>query len=742
MAQQLRIQGRFGFRNVQLIKTEEHSLGIGSYGAVYRVKCDQLVCAAKVLHPILFQTRDPSAYRIVQRFEQEIEFLSGLKHPNVIQYLGSCRDPESGLPVMFMELMDESLTSFLERPANPLPLHIQVNIAHDIAQALSHLHHHEVLHRDLSSNNVLLIGNQRAKVTDFGMAKLLGTDPRLTPTYCPGTNGYMSPEALADPPSYTTKLDVFSCGVLFVQLITRKFPDPGPRMYTVELNDPRVPSGKVHVDVPELERRKAHIDPIDPTHPLLRVAMDCLKDKEEPRPTAEQLCSHLIALKGSTAYQDSLQQTPQELAAQIPPARVGELEHQLREREDKVEDLTRQVKQLQLQSKEDIYQKDELIRRKNLLIQQKDELIQQKDETIAYLQGQLQATRQDNEQVVAVLQQSVEQKDQLLQEKKRQQIRELQQSLGDKEESDTGTLKLEWRDGPRTPFGTWGESVAVSEGIVYCRDDVSWSKILMYNSKIGQWKVLPECSKRSFAIALVNGLLTAIGGKHSGTHTKTLLSLSHDRLLGISRQKWIEQFPPMTYYHNDPAVATTDTSLIVAGGWGPDQGKAPVEVMDTKTLRWSTVASLPHPQRQGTATICGGRMYIGDGYSGSKWTKTLLMCEVNDLLQSATTQPQSPTDPSQVWGEIAKLQYINSSLITLRGQLLAIGGTVTESGEGETSEVRQYDVITNSWNVISHMTKTRHQCFAAVLPNDRVIVVGGWLPGHRGTDHVEIASIV
>ena len=728
MARQLRIQGRFGFRNVQFIKTEEHSLGIGSYGAVYRVKCDQLVCAAKVLHPILFQTRDPAAYRIVQRFEQEIEFLSGLKHPNVIQYLGSCRDPESGLPIMFMELMDESLTSFLERPANPppLPLHIQVNIAHDVAQALSHLHHHEVLHRDLSSNNVLLIGDQQAKVTDFGMAKLLGTDPRLTPTYCPGTNGYMSPEALADPPSYTTKLDIFSCGVLFVQLITRKFPDPGPRTYTVELNDPRVPSGRVHVDVPELERRKAHIDPIDPTHPLLRVALDCLKDKEEPRPTAEQLCSRLIALKGSTAYQDSLQQTPQELAAQTPPARVGELEQQLREREDRVEGLTQQVEQLQLQSREDTHQKDELIRQ------------------IANLQRQLQATRRDNEQVVAALQQSVEQKYQLLQEKERQ-IRGLQQSVRGKGASDAGPLKLEWRDGPRTPFGTLGESVAVSGGMVYCCDGVSCTKILMYNSKTGQWTVLPECPKRNFSIAVVNGLLTAIGGEHSDTHTKTLLSLSHYRLLVISRQKWIEQFPPMTYYHYSPAVVTTDTSLIVAGGWDPDRDKAPVEVMDTKTLRWSTVASLPHPRWQATATICGGRMYFGGGYNGTDWTKSVLMCEVSDLLQSATTQPQSPpgrSRASQVWREIAELHHINSPLITLQGQLLAIGGTVTASGEGETSEVRQYDVITNSWNVISHMTKTRHQFFAAVLPKDRVMVVGGWLPGDRGKDHVEIASIV
>ena len=291
MAQQLRIQGPFGFRNIQLVKIEANSLGHGSYGAVYRAKCDQLVCAAKVLHPILFQTRDPSAYRIVERFQREIDFLSRLRHPNIIQYLGSCPDPESRLPVLFMELMDESLTSFLERPASanppPLPLHVQVDIGHDVAQALSHLHRHEVLHRDLSSNNVLLIGSRRAKVTDFGMARLLGADPRLTQTYCLGTNGYMSPEALADPPNYTSKLDIFSCGVLLFQL-TRIWPNPGLRMHRVQVNDPNFQSQQVLVVVPELERRREHLDLVPPTHPLRQLALNCIKDKEEERPTAEQ----------------------------------------------------------------------------------------------------------------------------------------------------------------------------------------------------------------------------------------------------------------------------------------------------------------------------------------------------------------------------------------------------------------------------------------------------------------------
>ena len=419
MAQQLRIQGSFGFSNIQLVKSEENSLGNGSYGAVYKAMCDQLVCAAKVLHPILFQTRDPSAYRIVERFQQEIDFLSGLRHPNVVQYLGSCADPETRMPILFMELMDESLTSFLEWPADPppLPLHVQVDIGHDVAQALSHLHHHEVLHRDLSSNNVLLIGSRRAKVTDFGMAKLLGSDPHLTPTYCPGTNAYMSPEALADPPAYTSKLDIFSCGVLFVQIITRKWPDPGPRTRTIRISDPCVPSGRVLLEVPELERRKKHLDLISPTHPLLEVALNCLKDKEGQRPTAEQMCSRLIALKKSTAYRDSLQQTPKETTGQTPPARDQEVEQQLRECELR---LTREVQQLTLQNEEQarsIQQTDELVQQKDRQLQQQ---AWQKDNEIHQLQQQIQAIGREK----AALQHSMEQKDgvirvkaELLQEK-------------------------------------------------------------------------------------------------------------------------------------------------------------------------------------------------------------------------------------------------------------------------------------------------------------------------------------
>ena len=539
-------------------------------------------------------------------------------------------------------------------------------------------------------------------MTDFGMAKLLGSDPRLTLTYCPGTNAYMSPEALADPPTYTSKLDVFSCGVLFVQLITRKWPNPGPRTRKIQISDPRVPSGHLFMVVPELERRKEHLDLVSPTHPLLQVALDCLKDKEGQRPTAEQLCSRLIALKESAAYRDSLQGTPERTTGQAPPARDQELEQQLRESESRVENLTRENWRLH-------------------------EQIEEKDR-------QLQASRRENEQKDAALRA----KDELLQEKERE-IRELQQRGREREGRGAATepLKLEWRDGPPAPFATFGHSVAVSGEMVYCLDGVSGTEVLMFNSRTGQWTVLPECPKRLFSVAVVNGQLTAIGGTQSGKATNTLLSLPQDTP-SIFQQKWIEQFPPMTHCHCSPAVTTSNTSLIVAAGWGPDKVKSPVEVMDIQTLQWSTVASLPYPLWAATATIfCGDRIYIGGGFATDGATESVVMCEVKDLL---ATRPGLSSSPP-VWKEVAPLPVVRSSLVTFQDQLLAVGGVNPNDNAKATSGVMQYDATKDSWKVISHMKRSRQYSLAAVIPNNTLMVCGGGTPEGHTTVSVELASL-
>ena len=338
------------------------TLGTGAYGQVCKATLDELPCAAKLLHPILV---DPNNPRNRTRFEQECRFLSEIRHPNIVQYLGVAHDGETDLPVLLMELMDDSLTHFLERSEEPLAYHVQVNISHDIALAVAFLHLNRIVHRDLSSNNVLVIGaGSRAKVTDFGMSKLTELNPRMTGlTKCPGTPAYMSPEALLDPPIYTEKLDCFQAGVLMIQTITRKFPDPGPAMNRVR--DARYPTGWINAPVPEVQRRHNHLSLIPQTHPMLHVAVDCLKDVDSERPSAQQICRDLSALKEAPEYGQSLE------------GRGEKRDGEVQEREERIQ----QLKQENQEREREVKVKVEEILRLQRVIQEKDQTIHQLQQT-------------------------------------------------------------------------------------------------------------------------------------------------------------------------------------------------------------------------------------------------------------------------------------------------------------------------------------------------------------------------
>ena len=342
---------RYQFKSVQLLK--DQSLGIGSYGAVCKARCDDLICAAKIIHPTLF---DPTAlhqiapqreHRLpIRRFEQECEFMSAIRHPNIVQYLGMFRDTETHLPALLMELMDDSLTHFLESSTLPIHYHIQVNICHDITLALSFLHSNNIVHRDLSSNNVLLIGSVRAKVTDFGMARLGDINPqatRFTNTMCPGTDVYMPPEAVQDQPVYDEKVDCFSFGVMIVQILSRQFPMPGNRLKTVLINDPQFDGGEVDIRVPEIERRQNHISQLDSNQPLLKIAFDCLKDKNSHRPSAQQLVERVAVLKRSPEYLESASRPENWQPTFTLPRESREIADDLMAKENEIWKLQRQL---------------------------------------------------------------------------------------------------------------------------------------------------------------------------------------------------------------------------------------------------------------------------------------------------------------------------------------------------------------------------------------------------------------
>ena len=733
---------QFGFREVELFK--EDSLGTGSYGGVCRAKCDGLPCAAKIMHPTLFDLRDPGTDSYLNRFEEECRLLSLTRHPNVVQYLGTYRDPETRLPVLLMELCDESLCKFLERSPGPVAYHTQLNIAHDIALALVYLHQNSLTHRDLTGNNVLMIGGVRAKVTDFGMSRLANVNPHMTPlTLCPGNVNYMSPEALEEPPSYTDKLDVFSFGVLLVQIMTRRFPSPGPRFKFISM--PGYPEARVLS--PETERRASHLRLIADTHPLKAIAIDCLKGKERERPTAQQLNGTLCGMKEAPDYRESVQQTQ---------TRVGEGEvEQLREQ---VRDLQHQVSTHQ----EDIQQKE----------RENEQLRRDRDEVVAQLRQQLQAkTRaleekerelveksralQGSEQLVAQFQQSLEEKERT--------ISDLQQAMSARDSGDhrrtrnpaasqkTATAsvavedirRLRWEEGKKAPERMSRGSAVVDGNTVYINP---WNSLKMYSCKISswdqQWSTLPDTEYYNSSLVVVDGTLTSVGGSRGGTHTNCLLSLTGR---GGERGRWCEIFPAMPTPRNQTVSLTTEHTLIVAGGYDGRKILNVVEVMDISTRQWSTASDLPHPFGRASGTICGDNLYLVGGFVGlGEASKSVVTCSITDLLSPLSLggrlQSLSLANKTSVWRQTRNLPVTQSTLITLRGHLLAIGGE--DDSETETAAVHCYDNHINSWRVVSEMKNSRRLCIAAALSDDRLLVVGGITGGlSYYTNSVEVASL-
>ena len=135
----------------------DKELGRGAYGRVFTVKYSGLVCAAKEIHPrihpILIEGVSPAERKtIVDNFIRECHHCSVIRHPNIVQFLGVYySSKKSELPIMVMELMNTSLTSFVKNNQSRIPMNTKMSILHNVALGLSYLHARKpvVIHRDL-----------------------------------------------------------------------------------------------------------------------------------------------------------------------------------------------------------------------------------------------------------------------------------------------------------------------------------------------------------------------------------------------------------------------------------------------------------------------------------------------------------------------------------------------------------------------------------------------------------------
>ena len=282
---------------------------------------------------------------------------------------------------------------------------------------------------------------------------------------------------------------------------------------------------------------------------------------------------------------------------------------------------------------------------------------------------------------------------------------------------DVQQLKLAWKTRRNAPYAM-RRGAAVAHGSVGYFSSPGSCDVFAYDSEKDDWSTLPECPQIDFGLAVVNNLLTAVGGLSAGPT---------NRLISFNGSKWVTVFPPMPTKREHPAVISAQNYLIAAGGVGLRYTAilSTVEVMNTDTREWYTAASLPEPVSDMSATVCGGRLYLLGGWDKNNYpTRAVFTCTLDSLLHSCHPPSQTlpHTNEASVWQRIADVPMEYSTCTTLNGRVLAVGGE--DSHGTRTADVYMYNGDTDSWPLVGHMSTARYECLVVGL-RDCVIVVGG-----------------
>ena len=276
----------------QLILGEE--IGRGAHGRIVAATWEGTSVAVKEIHSLFSEVSSDFEFNTLKTsFLKECERSSQLRHPNIVRFLGIYLSGETPIPKLVMERLQCDLNHLLEKNLE-IPLGIKYSILHGVSLGIRFLHTRvpsPIIHRDISSKNILISSSMEGKIADLGTARFVDDRRKSQMTRAPGTADFMPPEVLTDHPSYSVSGDVFSLGCVMIHTLSQRWPTPSQSVV------PDKETRKLKA-VSEIQRRHSYVMGFRHLpNAIENLITKCLSNYPDDRPSIQEVTEQLAVFK-------------------------------------------------------------------------------------------------------------------------------------------------------------------------------------------------------------------------------------------------------------------------------------------------------------------------------------------------------------------------------------------------------------------------------------------------------------
>ena len=236
---------------------------------VHRVKFKEDWCAGKTIHNSLYMDKSGVMTRLTVTCNKFVDF----HHPNVETFLAIQPNPEN-VPMLVTEICTENLDEFVKRYKSTLSFFKQLRLISNLAEGLFYLHQQNIVHANLHGGNVLITGQHQAKVADYICPQLQQAGIIRRASANEKLQAFVAPELSKETVVPSFESDVFSLGVLFVQVLTQDIPASNSNL----------------------------VEKVDYCNPVQPVVDSCVSEDSMSRPDCVGVCDLVTQIRDSPQY--------------------------------------------------------------------------------------------------------------------------------------------------------------------------------------------------------------------------------------------------------------------------------------------------------------------------------------------------------------------------------------------------------------------------------------------------------